>query len=81
MVPAVLGAILAAPIVSYVIWKYGSKVAVGTGGIVSVCVTIIIGIPAGVGVLVVGVICLGFGIGACFIKDWIGLDWVGCMIR
>lgn len=74
LVPAVLGAILAAPIVSYVIWKFGSGVAVGTGGIVSVCLIIVIGIPGGIGVLIVGVICLGFGIGAFFSAAMLSLE-------
>ena len=65
LVPAVVGAILAAPIVSAVVVKYGSKVAVASGSIAMMFLTIVLGIPSNIGVLVTGVIFLGFGMSWC----------------
>ena len=65
LVPAVVGAIIAAPIVSVVVVKYGSKVALASGCICLVSLTIVLGIPSNIGVLVTGVIFLGFGMGWC----------------
>ena len=56
LVPAVVGAITAAPIVSWVVVKYGSKVALAVGNVLMILLTIVLGIPANIGVLVTGVI-------------------------
>lgn len=65
LVPAVFGALCAAPIVSVVIMRYGSRIAVVSGCVVLIGLTIIIGIPSNIGVLIVGVVFLGFGMGWC----------------
>jgi hypothetical protein len=58
------GAIASAPVVSYIIWKHGSKVAVGMGSFGYVGLPIIIGIPGDIGILILGIICQGFTFGA-----------------
>ena len=63
MVGVVLGAISVIPIVTKLIEKYGSAITVRLGGVILVMFFPIIGIHGNLGILIAGMVMLGFSVG------------------
>lgn len=63
MVGVVFGAICVIPVVTKLIDKFGSKITVHIGGILLVLLFPIIGIPGNIGILITGMVMLGFSVG------------------